>query len=101
MTQSPEESPADAASLTDSSAPPPPEVLSQRELAAKLHELIAQLTPEAATLIRALYFEGLTLEEAGKRIGVSKAWACRLHARTLERLGRSLRRGGVTDTDAG
>jgi RNA polymerase sigma factor for flagellar operon FliA len=101
MTHRGEESGDEAASLADSSLPPPPEVLAGRELALRLHDLIAGLPTEAATLIRALYFEGLTLEEAGKRIGVSKAWACRLHARTLEQLGRSLRRAGITDTDAG
>jgi RNA polymerase sigma factor FliA len=95
------ESGDEAAGLADSSLPPPPEVLAGRELALRIHDLIASLPTESATLIRALYFEGLTLEEAGKRIGVSKAWACRLHARTLEQLGRSLRRAGITDSEAG
>lgn len=95
------ESGDETAGLADSSLPPPPEVLAGRELALRLHDLIGGLPAEAATLIRALYFDGLTLEEAGKRIGVSKAWACRLHARTLEQLGRSLRRAGITESDAG
>jgi len=30
--------------------------------------------------------EGLTLTEAGQRLGIGKAWASRLHARALLRL---------------
>jgi len=62
-----------------------------REMNEKLHKLIDQLPPEAGTLIRATYFEGLTLQEAGRKLGISKSWASRLHARTLQRLARSLR----------
>jgi len=67
------------------------------EMREKLHELIDSLPPEAGQLIRAAYFEGLTLTEAGQRLGVSKAWASRLHAKTLERLARSLRMIGAAD----
>jgi len=82
--------------LVDSSAPTPSAETIGKELTEKLHELIDALPPEAATLIRATYFEGLTLQEAGKRLGVSKSWASRLHAKTLQQLARSLRMGGLT-----
>jgi len=68
-----------------------------REICQKLMELIDGLPAEAGTLIRAAYFEGVTLTEAGRRIGVSKAWASRLHARTLKRLAHALRLLGVGD----
>ncbi|HVW38566.1 MAG TPA: sigma-70 family RNA polymerase sigma factor [Pirellulales bacterium] len=83
-------------SLTDS-GPLPPGVLMDRETRRILHELIAELPEQSAALIRATYFEGLTLQEAGQRLGISKAWASRLHARTLEQLGRSLRRLELVD----
>ena len=48
-------------------------------------------------LIRGAYFEGLTLKEAGERIGISKAWASRLHAKTLGQLARSLEEMQLAD----
>ncbi len=82
--------------LADSSASAPPAAAMDREISQKLRELIDALPEEAGALIRATYFEGLTLQEAGKRLGVSKSWASRLHAKTLQRLGRSLKLLGVT-----
>ena len=79
------------------SAPLPPGEAMDREAGRILHELIAELPEQSAELIRATYFEGLTLQEAGQRLGISKAWASRLHARTLEQLGRSLRRLELVD----
>lgn len=83
--------------LEDRSAPSPPSVAIQRELHQKLHELIDALPAEAAKLIRAAYFEGLTLKEAGERLGVSKAWASRLHAKALGQLARGLRVAQIAD----
>lgn len=83
---------ADAsASLEDRSAESPPAAAIRRETIDRLRRLIDTLPPDAAALIRATYFEGLTLKEAGERIGIGKAWASRLHARTLDRLRRALR----------
>jgi RNA polymerase sigma factor for flagellar operon FliA len=81
--------------LEDRSTLAPPAVAIQRELKQKLRELIDALPSEAGVLSRGVYFEGLTLQEAGERIGVSKSWASRLHAKTLQRLARSLKLLGV------
>ena len=78
-------------SLADSSTLPPPAAAIGREIRQKLHELVDALPPEEGTLIRSTYFEGLTLQEAGRKLGISKSWASRLHARTLQQLARSLR----------
>ncbi len=69
----------------------------QQELRQKLRQLIDELPAEAGLLIRSAYFDGLTLQEAGQRLGISKAWASRLHAKTLQRLAKSLRLAGVAD----
>ncbi len=90
-----EEGPSQEA-LVDHSASVASATVISREVNEKLHRLIEALPAEAAALIRATYFEGLTLQEAGARLGVSKSWASRLHARTLQRLARSLRLEGVT-----
>jgi len=84
-----------AATPADTSMPEPDNIAIGREIGQKLHELVDALPDEAGQLIRATYFEGHTLQEAAKRLGISKSWASRLHAKTLQRLARSLRRMGV------
>ena len=81
--------------VADSSTPAPPTAAIEREISQKLHELVDSLPAEAGTLIRSTYFEGLTLKEAGEKLGISKSWASRLHAKTLQQLARSLRLMGV------
>jgi RNA polymerase sigma factor for flagellar operon FliA len=62
----------------------------ETEMSARLCEMIDTLPQSAAALIRATYFEGLTLEEAGQRLGLSKSWASRVRTRALQSLARSL-----------
>ena len=82
-------------SIEDHSTPRPEADLIGQELAQRLQKLIDDLPPDEGKLIRGAYFEGKTLQEIGQHLGISKAWASRLHARTLERLGRSLQRTGT------
>jgi len=79
----------------DHSMPDASAVAMSHEMTEKLHELIGGLPPEPQALIRGVYFEGISLQEAGKRLGISKSWASRLHAKTLQRLARSLCQEGV------
>jgi RNA polymerase sigma factor for flagellar operon FliA len=83
--------------LEDRSHPSPDALAMEGEAREVLHQLIDALPPDAGSLIRGVYFEGLTLKEAGERIGISKAWASRLHSKTLQRLGQSLRIIGIGD----
>lgn len=64
---------------------PADEVMST-ELRSKLHAAIDELPADAAVLIKATYFEGLTIKAAGERLGISKSWASRLHHQTLTKL---------------
>lgn len=75
----------------------PAEVVGRRELCQRLIDAIESLPQDAKILVRAVYYEGLTIKEAGQRLGISKAWASRLHARVLQRLATMLRQLGVTD----
>lgn len=52
----------------------------------EIAELIDRLPRDQAGLLRLYYFEDLTLEEAGKRLGFRKSWASKLHKAALERL---------------
>jgi RNA polymerase sigma factor for flagellar operon FliA len=79
------------ASLVDSIRFGPLAVAMKNEQAQKVVDLVDQLAPDEAAMIRAVYFEGLALQEAGKRLGISKSWASRLHAKAIDRLAGMLK----------
>lgn len=61
---------------------------------AKVRQLVqrdlAELPERERVLLQAVYFDGVTIEEAGARLGLSKSWASRMHAKALERMRKSL-----------
>jgi RNA polymerase sigma factor FliA len=79
-------------SLIDSARFGPMALAMNRELSQKVVDLIDRLPPDEAALLRAVYYEGLSLQDAGQRQGISKSWASRLHAKAIERLGGMLTR---------
>jgi RNA polymerase sigma factor FliA len=81
--------------IADPSSVSPLATVIQRETSQRLVELIDKLPAGEATLIRAIYFEGLTFEEAGRKVGIGKSWVSRLHAKSLQRLGRLLKSCGL------
>jgi RNA polymerase sigma factor for flagellar operon FliA len=78
------------ASLVDSVRFGPLARAMQNEQAQKVVDVIGRLAADEATMIRGVYFEGITLQDAGKKLGISKSWASRLHAKALERLASML-----------
>ena len=66
------------------------------ELLFRQGEIYEALPEPEGSLIRMSYFEGLSLAEAADRLGKSRSWACRLHGRILNQLGRSLNTLGIT-----
>ncbi len=84
-------------SLADDN-PSPSVVVAGRELQKKIHLYIEQLAEESQTLIRSVYLEGLTIQDAGKKLGLSKSWASRLHARALKQLSHMLRQAGIENS---
>ena len=81
----------------DASARSPHAMAVDRETRETLQLLIDALPADAGALMRGVYYEGLTLQQAGERVGISKAWASRLHAKTLRRLAHALRLMGHAD----
>ena len=57
----------------------------------KVKEVIDKLPDKERELIRLYYYKGMTLDEAGAKLGLSKSWASRIHARALERMAKMLR----------
>jgi len=64
----------------------PSDRLDRFETNARIQSLLAELPDQARTLVQRIYFDGWSIKDAGEEIGISKAWASRLHARTLETL---------------
>jgi RNA polymerase sigma factor for flagellar operon FliA len=58
----------------------------RREARQHLKDALSQLPKNNRRLIEQYYFEDATLEEIGVRMGLSKSWVCRLHAKSLEML---------------
>ncbi len=67
------------------------EVVSAQE-SDNLRTSLAQLPETNRRVLEYCYFEGLTLEETGRKLGLSKSWVCRLHAKSLEMLRQQLAR---------
>ncbi len=52
---------------------------------------VTSLPEKERQLIEFYYYDGLTLEEVGEKMGLSKSWASRLHARALKMLQKGVR----------
>jgi RNA polymerase sigma factor for flagellar operon FliA len=64
------------------------------EMEVRLRQLVDALPAAAAELLKATYYEGLTLKDAAARQGRNKSWASRLHTRVLRQLALSLKADG-------
>jgi RNA polymerase sigma factor for flagellar operon FliA len=71
--------------------------LIHREASETLKRLVASLPDDERRFINYVYFDGLSLQEAGSRLGFSKSWASRMHARILEKLAGDIRRLDMHD----
>lgn len=58
----------------------------ESDLLVRMRQLIQELPEQQRSIIEGVYFDGLTIKAAGERVGISKAWASRLHKQTLEQL---------------
>lgn len=69
------------------------ERLLELELKQTLQKALMRLPRADLELIKLYYFQNLSLEEVGQKIGLSKSWTCRKHAQVIERLGALMRAG--------
>jgi RNA polymerase sigma factor for flagellar operon FliA len=83
--------------LAEDPAAGAPALLIHREANEKLRAMVEKLPDSERRLINYIYFEGLNLQEAGIRLGFSKSWASRLHAKILERLAEDMYRRDLHD----
>jgi RNA polymerase sigma factor FliA len=52
----------------------------------RVRAAVAALPDKERRLMELYYFADKNLEEAGAELGLSKSWACRLHARAVDLL---------------
>ncbi len=64
----------------------------------RLRHLLAQLPEKNRRVLQYCYFDELTFEEIGRKLGLSKSWVCRLHAKSLEMLRQQLTEVGTRGT---
>lgn len=66
------------------------EVVVRKQQNQNLRLSLERLPERNRKVLEGFYFEGLTLEEIGRRMGLSKSWVCRIHAKSLELLRKLL-----------
>jgi RNA polymerase sigma factor for flagellar operon FliA len=76
----------DAGVELPSEAVEPGTQLDTGRMARRLAEAIDTLPPRERELMRKHYWDGKNLMEIGVELGISRSWACRLHAQAVERL---------------
>lgn len=86
----------DAIHRTPDPSPDPEAQLSASGEGAHVRAALGTLPEKERRLVELMYFEDKSLTEAGAAIGLSKSWACRLHARALRLLSEELASRGVT-----
>ena len=79
-----------AATVADDSLPSPDASIDHGRLGLRLRGAIQTLPARERQLMELYYYEGKNLEEAGAVMGLSKSWACRLHARAIQLLRTAL-----------
>src|SRR5262245_14642855 len=82
-----------AATVADERLPPPDADLERMRDAARVRAAIGGLPEKERRLMELYYFGEKNLEEAGAELGLSKSWACRLHARAVGLLREALGNG--------
>ena len=80
-----------AASVADETFAAPDAGIDAGRLGKRAREAIARLPEKERRLMELYYFGEKNLEEAGAELGLSKSWACRLHARAVDLLRHALR----------
>jgi RNA polymerase sigma factor FliA len=75
-----------ASTVPDESLPAPDVAVENRRMSRRVREAVAALPEKERRLMELYYFADKNLEEAGAELGLSKSWACRLHARAVDLL---------------
>ncbi len=75
--------------------PSPEQACADQETSRRVRAALAQMPARNREVLEAYYFADATLDEIGKKLGLSKSWVCRLHAKSLDMLRGLLERPAV------
>ncbi|MFC1610683.1 sigma-70 family RNA polymerase sigma factor [Myxococcota bacterium] len=76
--------------IKDDKAMLPEESLGLEQARALVRETIKKLSDQERELLEMYYYKEMSLQEVGEKLGLSKSWTSRLHARVIEKLHRLL-----------
>lgn len=62
------------------------QLIDDRRMAARLEAALGALDERERELVRRHYFDGVPVQDVARELGISRAWASRVHARALDRL---------------
>jgi RNA polymerase sigma factor for flagellar operon FliA len=79
-----------ASTVVDDRLPPPDARVEHDQATARVRQALTRLPEKERRLMELYYFADKNLEEAGAELGLSKSWACRLHARAVKLLRSAL-----------
>ncbi len=79
-----------ASRVADESLPAPDANVDTVRLSRRLRQALGTLPAKERQLMELYYFGDKNLEEAGTEMGLSKSWACRLHARAVDLLRQAM-----------
>ncbi len=80
----------EAPDLVDEQADAALERVNYTWLAPRIKGALEKLPEKERRLVSDCYYGGMTIKEAGEKQGLSKSWACRVHARAVKKLGHHL-----------
>lgn len=72
--------------LSDGNSTSPEEDLLEKQTREQLQSALGALEERERLLIQYYYFEDMTLDDAAKKLEISKSWASRLHLKVLTRI---------------
>lgn len=78
---------------------PADERASKVQLAKLIPRVLDELPEQEARFLRGHYLEGRTLKDIGEDMGISRSWACRLHAKAISRAREIMRERFKVDDD--
>jgi RNA polymerase sigma factor for flagellar operon FliA len=79
-----------AATVADEKLPAPDADIQRLQDRARVRKALETLPDKERALMEMYYFGNKNLEECGAALGLSKSWACRLHARAVDLLRSAL-----------
>jgi RNA polymerase sigma factor FliA len=77
--------------VKDDNAVQADETLGNEQARVAVNRAVAKLSDQERELLDMYYYRDMSLQEVGEKLGLSKSWTSRLHARVIDKLHRLLR----------